>query len=197
MSKLYYKTQLDTTVSILPSQISADLDKHIIENLTSKVKLKTTEYGIIMKIYRLIDYGYGLIDGTNLTGSIVYNVKYECILCHPEQNLEIVCVIDNIIKGYILGSNGPITTAIRINTIDTNTFNVNNDIITHKKSGKKIEKKSFIKVSIINKKSDLGEETIIATCKLLELATDAEIKHYNNDIDMIYNDNDDNNVEFI
>ena len=99
---LYYQTQLDAKISLLPSQINADMDKYLLENLKSKIEKKAIDYGIVLQINRLIDYDYGMIDKNNFQGTVVYNVKYECFICSPVKNFEIICVLDNIIKGFYL-----------------------------------------------------------------------------------------------
>lgn len=189
---LYYKTQLETNINLFPKQIMSNIDEHILENLITKVKGKVTEYGIIMKINNLLDYNYGIIDKSNLTGTTIYSVKYECLLCSPVKDLEIICTVENIIKGFIIGQNGPITVAIAMNNIDLNKFNISiaDNSLEHIKSKKKINKKDYIKVSIIEINNELGEKNIITICKLINIANDAEIKRYLNDMSMIYSDND-------
>ena len=63
---LYYKTQLTSKVSLLPNQMTANLDDFILENLSTKMLSKTSEHGIVLKINHIIDYGIGIIDKSNL-----------------------------------------------------------------------------------------------------------------------------------
>jgi len=187
---LYYKTQLETEVSILPSQMTANIDEFILENLTTKVKDKITEHGIITKINHVIDYGLGIIDKSNFTGAAVFNVKYECLLCHPEPNLEIICKIDFLIFGIISASNGPISIAVQINSLDVNKFEIIGETVKHIASGKILKKEDYVNVTIIKIKSDLGKQNIHAIAKLNDLATKDEIKRYESDINMIYGKHD-------
>jgi len=178
---LYYQTQLDIKVSLLPSQITGNIDDFILENLTKKIKSKTVENGIVIKVYRLIDYDYGIIDKANLMGTTVYTVKYECLLCSPVKDLEIICILDNIVKGYLIGNNGPVTIAVQYSNIDTHKFSVNGNSITHIKSGKEISKNDYIKVLVINVNSNMGENNIITICKLIDIANPEDIKRYMDD----------------
>src|SRR5581483_1684779 len=99
---LYYRTQLETKVSLLPEQIDGNIDNHILQNLRTKIEGKTIDNGIVLKINRLIDYNYGVIDKANFMGTTVFHVKYECFICSPTKNLEMVCIVDNDkIKGYL------------------------------------------------------------------------------------------------
>ena len=183
---LYYKTQLTSKVSLLPNQMTANLDDFILENLSTKMLSKTSEHGIVLKINHIIDYGIGIIDKSNFTGSAEFNVKYECLLCHPENNLEIICTVDNLFMGFIIGSNGPITVNILTNMVDVNKFEVVGDSVKYLPTGKQLVTGDLIRVTIINIQSNMGEPTIHVIAKLNDIATDAEIKRYKSDLDMVY-----------
>ena len=91
---LYYNNILETTVSILPEQINSELNNNILKNLKHKIEGKSTEYGVEMKVLRIIDYNYGMIDKTNFMGTTIYKVKYECFVCSPIKDIEFICQID-------------------------------------------------------------------------------------------------------
>lgn len=178
---LYYQTQLETKVSLLAKQVNADMDRHLLDNLRDKIEKKVIDNGIVMRINRLIDYDYGVIDKSNFMGTTVYNVKYECFICSPTKNLEIVCVVDNIIRGYLIGRNGPVIIAISTNNIDTQKFSINGDTIINIKTKNAIQKGDYLKVSIINVNINLGELHIVVLCKLLNMATKDEIANFKED----------------
>lgn len=190
---LYYQTQLDEKVPLLPHQITPDIDNHLLQNLTTKIKGKTTANGIVIRIYRLIDYEYGNIDKDNFTGIVNYVVRYECLLCSPVKDLEIICVTDNIVKGYLVSVNGPVTIAVQYSNIDINKFSIEGNNIKHNKSGKIISRGDYIKVSVINVNSNMGETNIIALCKLVDLASEEDIKRYKEDQRLISDINSDTN----
>jgi DNA-directed RNA polymerase subunit E'/Rpb7 len=190
---LYYQTQLDTKVPLLPYQLTNNIDDAILENLISQVKGKTTENGIVIRVFRLIDYDYGIIDGNNFAATTNYNVKYECLLCSPVKDLEIVCVLDNIIKGYLLGTNGPVTIAVQYSNIDTNNFYNDGSHIKYNKTGKILSKNDYIKVAVIKVNSDMGENSMLAICKLIDLANDEDIRRYKDDQRLISDINPDAN----
>jgi DNA-directed RNA polymerase subunit E'/Rpb7 len=194
---LYYRTQLETKVSLLPEEITADMDDHILKNLRAKIEGKSIDNGIVLKIYRLISYDYGIIDKSNFMGTTVYPVKYECFICSPTKKLEIVCVLENNIKGYLIARNGPVIIAIQFNNIDTQKFEISGGNIIYNKTKKPIEKGDYIKVSIIGINNNLGEKNIVTMCKLLNLASKEEIKAYQQDQLMVTNGSEDDNKEFI
>lgn len=193
---LYYRTQLETKVSLLPEQITAEIDDNILTNLKAKVESKLMDSGIVLRVNRLIDYHTGFIDKVNNMGTTVYTVKYECFICSPTKNLEIVCVLENIIKGYLIAKNGPVVIAIYNSNIDDTKFDVKgNDIYYNKK--RLLEKGDFLKVSIINIHNNPGERKVVVMCKLIDMANKAEVNIYKEDQRIITNSNADDEKEFI
>lgn len=194
---LYYRTQLETKVSLLPEQINGNMYDHILSNLRAKIEGKTLDTGIILKVIRLIDKEKGIVDKSNLMGTTVYLVKYECFICSPTKNLEIICVVENIIKGYLIGKNGPVMVAIQFNNIDTQKFETNNNSIINIKTKKPINKGDHVKVSIISVNNNLGEKNIVTMCKLLSMASKEEIKSFEEDQLLAIDGSVDDEEEFI
>jgi DNA-directed RNA polymerase subunit E'/Rpb7 len=176
--EVYYKTQLETSVSLLPDQIDYYIDNHLLQNLKQKMEGKTSEHGIVMKISKIIKYDNGLVDKINLMGTTVFHVTYECLICSPIKNLEIICRIDNIIKGYLVGINGPMIVTIQYNNINTHKFEIKNSEIIEMTTGKKLKQGQYVKATIINTDMSLGERNIIIFAKLNDLANEKEIELY-------------------
>lgn len=193
---LYYRTQLETKVSLLPEQITAEIDNNLLENLKIKVEGKLIDVGIVLRINRIIDYDFGIIDRSNLQSTTIVPIKYECFICSPVKNLEIICVLENIIKGYLICRNGPIISAIYTNNINTSKFELRGSNIYY---GKKqmLEKGDYLKVSIINIRNDQGEKNIMTLCKLIDMATDEEIESFKEDQLLITKGSKNDNKEFI
>lgn len=194
---LYYRTQLETKVSLLPEQIDGDMDSHLLKNLKAKIEGKTNESGIVLKINRLIDYSGGMIDKTNFMGVTVFPVKYECFICSPTKDLEMVCILENIVKGYLIAKNGPVVVAIQYNNIDNKKFEISDKNIILSKTKTPIKKGDYLKVSVISINNNLGEKNIVTMCKLLNLATKDEIKSFEEDQTLATNGSPDEDNEFI
>ncbi|BCS83179.1 putative DNA-directed RNA polymerase subunit [Cotonvirus japonicus] len=194
---LYYQTELQDSVSLLPNQMDSNIDEYLLKNLEAKVKGKITKDGIVLKINRIIDYDNGIITKTNFAGTAVYNVSYECLICSPTKNLSVICVVENIIKGYIICVNGPVIIAILFNNIDTQKFKLDNGNVVYLHNEKPIEKGDYVKVSIINIKNNLNEKRITAISKLLDLASNDEIKLFKEDQIIAVNGEINTNKEFI
>ena len=194
---LYYRTQLDTKVSLFPEQIDGNMDDHILENLKAKIEGKSIDNGIVLKINRLINYDYGMIDKINFMSTAVFFVKYECFICSPTKDLEIVCILENIVKGFLIARNGPVIVAIQFNNIDTRRFEISGNNIIYTKTKKPIEKNDHLKVSVISINNNLGEKDIVTMCKLINLANKDEIQSYEQDQLLVTGGNEEDNKEFI
>lgn len=184
---LYYQTQLETKVSLLPEHIDGNIDDHIMDSLRAKIDGKTIENGIVIRIIRLIDYDYGIIGGANFMATTVYNVKYECLLCSPVKDLEIICSVHKIVKGFLICRNGPVVIAINISDIDTHTFNITGDKIKHISTNHIITHSDFLKVSVTSVANNPGDVNIVAMCKLLNIANKNEIKKFHEEEALIKN----------
>ena len=194
---LYYRTQLETKISLLPEQIDGDIDNHLLKNLKAKIEGKTNENGIVLKINRLIDYSNGMIDKINSMGSTVFPIKYECFICSPTKDLEMICILENIVKGYLIAKNGPVIVAIQYNNIDTKKFEIHDRNIILSKTKVPVKKGDYLKVSVINIKDNLGEKNLVTMCKLLNMATKEEIMVFEEDQILATNGNIDDDNEFI
>ena len=195
---LYYRTQLETKVSLLPEQIDGNMDDHLLKNLKAKIEGKTNENGIVLKINKLIDYSSGMIDKANFMGITVFPVKYECFICSPTKDLEMICVLENIVKGFLIAKNGPVVVVIQYNNIDTKKFEISDKNILFSKTKTPVKKGDHLKAAIISINNNLGEKNIVTMCKLLNLATKEEIKLFEEDQMMATNGNiDDDNNDFI
>ena len=186
---LYYHTQLESKVSIAPHELDADLDEHILRNLKMKVENKCNEHGIIIRVTRLINYQYGMIDKTNLTGTTIYKVEYECLICSPRKDVDITGSIENILAGYIVAQNGPVVITVSINNVESQKFEIKDGNLYYTKTKKQLEKGDFIKVSVINNSNNLGEKRITTTCKLLDLASKDDIAKYHEEQKLIHGNN--------
>lgn len=184
---LYFRTLQESKISLNPEQINGNIDDHLLKNLISKIEGKTNEHGIVLKIIKIMDYNFGTINKLNFLASVDYNIKYEALLCAPTKDLEIICVIDNIVKGYLIGHNGPVIIAIQFNNMDIQKFEINANNIIYKSTNLPINKGDYIKVSIININMNLGEKEIVTICKLLDLASSREIEIFEDEQSLTQN----------
>lgn len=193
---LYYRVQLETQISLLPEQIDGDLESHLFKNLLRKVEGKTTQYGIVIQVKKIVDFKNGIIDGTNFSGTTVYTVVYDCFICSPVPGLEIICRVQSIINGYIVCANGPVIIAISIDEIDSQFFRAEQDAVFDT-NGRQIMPMDYIRVSVTNTQSNLGQKEITVIGKLLNFANDDEIREFEQDQLLVTGGDFDDDKQFI
>ena len=157
--------------------MNSDIKNNLKINLKNKVEKKCNKNGYVDEVYRIMEYNDGIMIPENLSGCAVYYVQYHCKLCVPIENTIVIAQIQVISPVLILAKNGPIFIFIPRDNVDTNTFDVTNDYL-HLKSKEKIKANQYIKVQIINKKINKGDTQINTIGKLLDLASNEEVKKY-------------------
>jgi DNA-directed RNA polymerase subunit E'/Rpb7 len=185
--ELYSRMPLDATISLLPHQLTSDMDNHLLNNLRKKHEKKAVSEGIVIRIDRLLSYDYAIVDKTNFMGTSTFNIKYEAIVCAPMTGMDIISRVENIVMGFIMGRNGKIITAIQVSNVDTQLFSVDNYKVIYKSTNKEIEVGDYIKLTIINININPGESFITTICKLNNMATPKEIELYNIDQNIAVN----------
>ena len=188
-----------TKIQIHPHQMNSDIKNNMKIVLQKKVEHKCNNNGYIDEIFDIEEYSDGIMIPENLSGSINYDIKYSCRLCLPLENSIIIGQIKAINYELVCVSNGPITIFIPQKNIDTNIWNVSNDI-THIKSNNTLKISDYVKVLITRIKINKGAKQIICMGKLVEFATNNEkIKFFGTALneeenqDNSENDNDNNN----
>ena len=195
---LYTVTQLTGSIYLLPQQIDGNIDQHILTNLKSDVENHVIDNGIVIRANKLINYSNGVIGASNFMATTVFDVTYECILCAPVVGMEFICQVKNILPGFVLAENGPVTVIIMMAYIDEQQFSIkDNNSIVFQTTGAALAKEDYIKVSIINISSNLGEDKIATICKLINMASEREIKSFADTKTMITSEMPDDDLEYI
>lgn len=200
--RLYYLTELETKITLLPEQLDGNMDDHILKNLKGKVENRVIDAGIVIRVNRLLSYVNGTIDKSNFMGSTVIPVKYECLICSPIKDLETVCVLENNVKGFLIGKNGPLTCTVLYSNIDSQKFRIdkdekNNNKVIEIKTKKELVTGMHLKVTIVSVSKKSNDKTMVAVCILNGVATPEEINLYNEEQMIISDGTIDDDKEFI
>ena len=184
MAKLfspYIDTELTTSVIISPDQMNNEFYINIKNNLINNVETKCLgQYGLICKVYKINDISPPIVIAEDPMCSAKVNVTFNCKLCRPISNKEIICKIDRMNKALMSAVNGPIKIIITPDKISDKFF-VDDGIIRPKenKNIKVIESNVFVKVLILSYTFNSYDTEIISIGKLLDIATEEEIDFYN------------------
>jgi DNA-directed RNA polymerase subunit E'/Rpb7 len=172
-----------TRIKVQPHQLNSDIRNNMKLILKKKVEKKCNKNGFIEEVYRIIDFDDGQLYPENLSGCIMFNVKYHCRICLPIENSTIIAKIIIINHELMIATNGPIFIFIPKENIDSNVWKIIDNSFINKKE-KKLAINDFVKVKILNKRINMDDWQIKAIGLLNDFATKDEVKKY-------YNQNDD------
>jgi DNA-directed RNA polymerase subunit E'/Rpb7 len=167
-----------TRIMLEPYQINSDISNQLKINLKKKVEKKCNKNGFVDEVYKILYYGDGVMHPENLSGNVLYNIKYHCRLCLPIENSIIIGQVKVINIELVVVINGPILTFIPRDNIDPKYWDVSNNFKNKKKENTKLNIGDYVLVQIINKRINSGDNQIKTMGKLLDFATDEQIKEY-------------------
>ena len=185
----YKDIQQFTKIKILPHHMNSDIRNHMKLSLKKKVEKKCNKNCFMDEVYKIEKFYSGIIPVENLSGSAIYDIIYQCRICIPVENSIIIGQIRIINQELIIAVNGPIIIFIPRENIDSKVWNIQENFL-NKITNTKLKVNKFVKIRILNKKINQNDHQINSIGKLLDMATDDEVKKYFGSV--ISDDNTDN-----
>ena len=178
----YINTELHSRIILHSNQINSDFYIHLKNNLKKKVEQKCNKFGYITKIYKILEHDDGDIPAENFNGSALYNLKYSCRLCIPQNDTHIICKINMLNKSLITAVNGPILCIIKLTEINNENFTINNkgDLINNS-NNKPLINENHIIVKVMANNFFAQDDRIIILGYLNSIASSKEIVQYFNE----------------
>ena len=178
----YKDTEQYTEVQVLPHLMNSDIISNMEMILKQKVEKKCNKYGYIFKVYNISDYQEGYLVNEHFLGAANFKVTYNCRMCLPIENTIIICIIHSVNSELIIAKNGPIIIFIPKTNINTNIWEISNNI-KHIEKQDLLTPNNYVKVIIDKKKINQNDTQIKCMGILHEFATDDEKeKYYGHDI---------------
>lgn len=175
----YLDTEQYSRVSLESYQMNSDVLINLKFNLTKKVEGKCNKDGFVVKVHKIIEHLNGAIQPENFSASAVFDIKYSCKLCLPIENTTIITKVRTINKVLMVAENGPILCIVLANNINQEKFKMsaNNGFYSIKKK-REIESDDYVKIHIISKTFNFGDNQIKVMGFLNDVATDEEVENY-------------------
>ena len=179
----YINTTLVSRIMLNPNQMDNKIYLHLKNNLYNKLVGKCyLNFGFITNIYKLEEISEGIIEAEDPTCSAKIVIKFSCRLCFPPKNRYIICKIDRMNKALISAINGPIKVIITQDKINKEHFFTDSERNIIIKAGRgSLAPDMFVKILILSSTFGNYDTSILSIGFLQELATEDEIKLYNND----------------
>jgi DNA-directed RNA polymerase subunit E'/Rpb7 len=196
----YKNVEQYTQILLEPYQMNSDIRIHLKANLKKKVEKKCNKNGYVDEVYKILEYGDGIMKPENLSGNVLYNIKYHCKLCLPIENSIIISQVKVINQDLVITINGPIMNFIPRDNIDTSVWDILENFKHKNKANEKLKIGDYVLVQILNKRINSRDTQIKTICKLLDFASENQVKDYfinNNDELINVNTNEEDQTNFI
>lgn len=196
----YKNVEQYTQILLEPYQMNSDIRIHLKANLKKKVEKKCNKNGYVDEVYKILEYGDGIMKPENLSGNVLYNIKYHCKLCLPIENSIIISQVKVINQDLVITINGPIMNFIPRDNIDTSFWDILENFKHKNKENEKLKIGDYVLVQILNKRINSRDTQIKTICKLLDFASEIQVKDYfinNNDEFINVNTNEEDQTNFI
>ena len=192
----YRNLNQTTRISIEPYHMNSDIILNLKLKIKEKIEKKCNVNGYIVEVYRILEYSDGIMPPENLNGCAIYNITYHCKICIPIENTLIIGQVKVINQELIIANNGPIWIFIPKENIDSNYWEII-DGYKNKNNNKKLVTEEFVKIQITHKRNNKNDNQINTIGKLVDYATEDEIKNFfgskinkNNDLEQSIQDTD-------
>lgn len=173
----YQDTFQYTRIKVEPHYFNSDLETNLLHILRQKESKKCNKNGFIDEIYMIDSYKGGYIASENLSGSAMFDIKYNCRLCYPTLNSSIIAQVKTINQELIVCTNGPIFIFVPKEAIDS-TFWDFSENFNNKKTGKELKENDFVIIEILDRRINQGGYVINTIGKLLDHATSSQVKKF-------------------
>lgn len=180
----YKNIEQYTRVILEPYQMNSDIKNSLKINLKKKVEKKCNKNGYIDEVYKILHIADGYLPVESLTACGIYDIKYHCKICLPVENSIIISQVKIINQELVATINGPIMTFIPRDNVDSTIWDIIDNYQHKHKKDIKLKIGDFVLIQIVNKRINKNDLQIKSIGKLLDLATEEQIKKYFNTNDI-------------
>ena len=97
-TNIYTKSLLNKNIALSISQIGSNIKEVLEEIIMNEIEGKCIVEGYVKpNSVKVINYSSGIVKGEN----IVFDVKFECLVCFPVEGMELTCVVKDVTKAGI------------------------------------------------------------------------------------------------
>jgi len=174
----YVNTNLTGRVCLKPVFLDNNIYIHLKTILKKNIEKKCNKYGFVHTVHKILDFKDGFMIPEDLTGSVIYDVKYSALVCLPQENTIIVCKINKMENNLFTAENGPILIILKQQDINKDIFSIDTKNVISTKEGKKLEVGDYVSVYIKNKRFFTGDNIIIGVGRLENICSEEEVDKY-------------------
>lgn len=156
---IYARNVISRKVYIPFNLIGNNLNLILLKHLKREVEGKCNKEGFIKKnSIRLVSISAGTLESEN----VVYDVSFECLICHPVENQHIKCKIINITKAGIKSIYGDTEDESPIINYIARDHNYNNKLFNEVKIG------DVINTRVIGTRFELNDKKVYIISEIIQ-----------------------------
>jgi DNA-directed RNA polymerase subunit E'/Rpb7 len=179
LQQIFFDLTLHDIIIAEPWQLNNELYLHLKQNLRNKIEKKCIDAGYICRISDIIDYKDGYLIPEDFSGNVFFKIKYNAKVCNVVPKIQMICKIEQMVKGIIVAKNGPVLILIKYIDINPNLFKINsNGNIEYGKNKKVLSQDMYLKITVKSKKMYNGEAQIGVIGYIDDIATDELVNQY-------------------
>ena len=187
------RTNLPGTISLKAKQTNAQYLEHLLENLKKYLEGTVVNNIYIVKVNEITNIDSNEVSRKNIIGSVDFKIKYSAYACIPKKGDHILMKIENLSAGVIKTKNGPIIGNLvpTVKFIDQSKFSIDNTSAIQYKDGNILKIDDIILIEIITLTFKDQGQNIYLICKLLDMASEDEIKMFDKQNNFIFDEKED------
>lgn len=171
---LYLETKVNKKITLEPYELNNDI-LYNIKNKLRKLESRCHRFGYLKRVLNIYDYRNGVVMPEDLMCRAVYNVTFGCYICDPQVNSTLITKIKRIDDTIISSSVGPVQ-VISLPTKLSSKFKVIDSNLYYE--DKELHKDDYIKVQIVAKKYNEGDEVIKVLGNIVDVSTQEEYNSF-------------------
>ena len=156
---IYARNVISRKIPIPFNQIGNNLNIILLKHVKLSVEGKCNKEGFIKhNSVRLVSISAGILEGEN----VIYNVSFECLICHPVENMHIKCKVTNITKAGIKCIYGDVENDSPIINYIARDHNYNNKLFNETKID------DVINTRVIGIRFELNDDKIYVISEIIQ-----------------------------
>eukprot|EP00746_Dinoflagellata_sp_MGD_P125527 gnl/MRDRNA2_/MRDRNA2_60287_c0_seq1.p1 gnl/MRDRNA2_/MRDRNA2_60287_c0~~gnl/MRDRNA2_/MRDRNA2_60287_c0_seq1.p1 ORF type:complete len:179 (-),score=1.34 gnl/MRDRNA2_/MRDRNA2_60287_c0_seq1:150-686(-) len=118
---MFYMVEMEKKLMISPNHITPFIKKFLYRKICEEVEDTCVEsVGCVIAVHSLNTISEGLVHYD--TGSVMFAVRFNCVVSHPKNNDVIDVVVHDILETYVVATAGPNKIFINRKNLGRNTF---------------------------------------------------------------------------
>lgn len=170
----FFEISLDDYVVLEPHELDNDIPDHLRAHLEKRVN-RCNKSGFLVKIGDLVSYGDPLVRAEDLSARPEFAVRFNALICCPEEGNVIVAQVRKIGSMLVTASNGPILSITQFLWLNQEEFMVvDGNIVVLSENNRALAVGDIVKIKILACRFATNDRIIKVVAELRGVANEQE-----------------------